>query len=212
MQSKKRPLTAVMTLFCLIVAQAAAVPTGRLALVPWSGALPSSAAGLWPFASYQVFLPVAFGVAWWVALKAGDRFWRLTLGATMAVLLAQAATALVMVWNLTAAGYAAGFVAGKAISAGLIVAAVTFWLGGTRTRSTKWDPRGIPHLDWSSCAFFGGSVVVRGHLRSARTQPTYGRYPALNRPRGGSANLFDGPSSAPYPSAGAASPFASRTP
>ncbi|XBH20947.1 hypothetical protein V5R04_12075 [Jonesiaceae bacterium BS-20] len=53
----------------------------------------------------------------------------------MTVLLAHAATALVMVWNLTAAGYAAGFVAGKAIPAGLIVAAVTFWLGGSRTRS-----------------------------------------------------------------------------
>lgn len=38
MQSNKRPLTAVMTLFCLIVAQAAADPTGLLALVPWSGA------------------------------------------------------------------------------------------------------------------------------------------------------------------------------
>lgn len=135
MQSKKRALTAVLALLVLIIIQAAADPTGLLALVPWSGALPSVSAGLWSFAPYLIFLPVVGGLTWWTASRAGNHFWTLAIGVTMAVLLAQAATALVMVWDLTAAGYAAGFVAGKALPAGLIVAAGTYWLGGPRIQT-----------------------------------------------------------------------------
>lgn len=122
----------------LIVLQAIADPTGLLALVGWSGAIPSLATGFWTFAPYLVFIPVVLAVTWWVSLRAGDRFWTLSAGITLAVLLAQAATTLVMAGNLAVAGWAAGFVAAKAVPAALIVAAFTRWFGGPRdlTRHT----------------------------------------------------------------------------
>lgn len=134
MKSVRRPVVAVSTMLVLVVVQALADPTGLLALVGWSGARPQLDGGVWPFAPYAVFLPVLLGVVWWVAARAGDRFWTLTAGAVLAVLLAQAAACLVMTWNIPVAAWAAGYVTAKAIPAALIVAAFARWFGGPTTR------------------------------------------------------------------------------
>lgn len=133
-RSARRPIVAVIAMLALIVVQAAADPTGLLALVGWSGAIPQASAGIWPFAPYLVFVPVVLGVVWWVAVRAGDRFWTLTAGVVLAVLLAQAAACFVMTWDLAVAAWAAGFVTAKAVPAALIVAALARWLGGPTTR------------------------------------------------------------------------------
>lgn len=140
MKSVRRPLVAVSTMLVFILLQAVADPTGLLALVGWSGALPS--ASLWSWAPYLVFVPVLLIMLWWVALRAGARFWTLAAGITLSVLLAQAVTALSMTWNFAAAGHAAGFVAAKAVPAALIVAAFTRWLGGPGVR-TKFAPGSV---------------------------------------------------------------------
>lgn len=132
MKLVRRPAVALSTMLALVVIQAIADPTGLLALVGWSGAGLSFAAGLWSFAPYLVFVPVLLVVVWWVAVRAAERFWTLTAGVLLAVLLAQAVTALVMTWDLAAAGYAAGFVVAKAVPAALIVAGVTRCLGALR--------------------------------------------------------------------------------
>ncbi|MFB9308037.1 hypothetical protein BJY17_002493 [Agromyces hippuratus] len=132
----RRPLVAVASMLVLIVIQAVADPTGLLALVGWSGAIPQASAGVWPFAPYLVFVPVVLGVVWWAAVRAGDRFWTLTAGVVLAVLLAQAAACFVMTWDLAVAGWAAGFVTAKAVPAALIVAAIARWFGGPTTRQT----------------------------------------------------------------------------
>ncbi|MFF1634175.1 cellulase family glycosylhydrolase [Leifsonia sp. NPDC058248] len=134
MKSVRRPVVALSTTLALLVIQAVVDPTGLLALVGWSGALPSVSAGMWPFASYAVFVPVLLGVIWWVTLRAGGRFWTLTAGVVLAVLLAQASACLVMTWNLGVATWAAGYVVAKAIPAALIVAAFARWFGGPTTR------------------------------------------------------------------------------
>ncbi|KRC61593.1 hypothetical protein ASE14_12175 [Agromyces sp. Root81] len=135
-RSVRRPVVAITAMLALIVIQAVADPTGLLALVGWSGAIPQPSAGVWPFAPYVVFVPVVLGVVWWVAVRAGDRFWTLTAGVVLAVLLAQAAACFVMTWDLAVAGWAAGFVTAKAVPAALIVAALARWLGGPTTRQT----------------------------------------------------------------------------
>ena len=78
MKSVRRPVVAVSTMLVLVALQAVADPTGLLALVGWSGALPRFDAGAWPFAPYLVFVPVLLAVTWWAAARAGDRFWTLT--------------------------------------------------------------------------------------------------------------------------------------
>ncbi|MFB6611221.1 glycoside hydrolase family 5 protein [Agromyces sp. NPDC056379] len=135
-RAARRPIVAVVAMLALIVVQAVADPTGLLALVGWSGAIPQASAGIWPFAPYLVFVPVVLGVVWWVAVRAGDRFWTLTAGVVLAVLLAQAAACFVMTWDLAVAAWAAGFVTAKAVPAALIVAALARWLGGPTTRQS----------------------------------------------------------------------------
>ncbi len=136
MKSVRRPAVAVSTMLVLVAIQAVADPTGMLALVGWSGAQPQIAAGVWPFAPYAVFLPVLFVVVWWVSVRAGDRFWTLTAGVTLAVLLAQAAACFVMTWNIPVAAWAAGYVTAKAVPAALIVAAFARWFGGPTERQS----------------------------------------------------------------------------
>ena len=101
--------------------------------------------GLWPLAPYVVFVPVLLAIVWWASIRAGDRFWTLTAGVVLAVLLAQAAACLVMTWDLALAVWAAGFVTAKAVPAALIVAALTRWFGGPTTgsrsrRGSLWPP------------------------------------------------------------------------
>ncbi len=136
MKSVRRPAVAVSTMLVLVVVQAVADPTGLLALVGWSGAQPRFDAGAWPFAPYVVFVPVLLGVVWWAAVRAGARFWTLTAGVVLAVLLAQAAACFFMTWNLAVAGWAAGYVTAKAVPAALIVAAFARWFGGPTTRES----------------------------------------------------------------------------
>ncbi|SDS58964.1 Aryl-phospho-beta-D-glucosidase BglC, GH1 family [Microterricola viridarii] len=146
-------------MLALVALQAAADPTGLLALVGWSGALPSLAAGAWTFAPYLVFVPVLLGVLWWATARAGERFWTHTAGIVLAVLLAQAATTLVMTGDLAAAGYAAGFVAGKAIPAALIVAALTRLFGGPRKPRTL-----APGLVWPPAVLFAALAPLLAGL------------------------------------------------
>ncbi len=163
----------------LVVIQAIADPTGLLALVGWSGALPQLSAGVWPFAPYVVFVPVLLVVVWWVALRAGDRFWTLVPGFVLAVLLAQAAACLVMTWNLGVAAWAAGYVTAKAVPAALIVAAFTRWFGGADAAvavapSGRWlcrsgcppccsppSRRWSPGMWWTGAAYAPGVPAAR---------------------------------------------------
>ncbi|MET0975227.1 MAG: cellulase family glycosylhydrolase, partial [Leifsonia sp.] len=145
MKSVRRPAVALSVTLVLVVIQAVIDPTGLLALAGWSGATPQLDDGVWPFAPFAVFLPVLLAVTWWVAVRAGDRFWTLTAGIVLAVMLAQAATTLVMTWNPGVAAWAAGFVTAKAVPAALIVAAFTRWFGGPTTRQSRatgrlWPP------------------------------------------------------------------------
>ena len=64
MKSVRRPAVALGTMLVLVLVQAIADPTGLLALVGWSGALPQLDA-VWTLAPYVVYLPVLFGVVWW---------------------------------------------------------------------------------------------------------------------------------------------------
>lgn len=124
MSSNRRPLVAVISILVLVVIQAAADPTGLLALVGWPGGELRFDLGLWPLASTLVFTPVLLLLVWWSAARAGGKFWLLTAGFTIAVLVAQAAAALAMVGDLAVAGRAASYVAAKAVPAALIVAAM----------------------------------------------------------------------------------------
>src|SRR6218665_1155164 len=105
MKSVRRPVVALSTMLLLVVIQAVLDPTGLLALVGWSGAQPQLVDGIWPLAPYVVFVPVLFGVVWWAAVRAGDRYWTLVPGIVLAVLLAQAAATLVMTGNLAVAAW-----------------------------------------------------------------------------------------------------------
>ena len=136
MKSVRRPAVALSTMIVLVAIQAIADPTGLLALVGWSGAQPRFDVGAWPLAPYAMFVPVVLGVTWWVAARAGDRFWTLVAGVVLAVMLAQAATCLVMTWDVAAAAWAAGYVTAKAVPAALVVAALARWFGGPTSRTT----------------------------------------------------------------------------
>lgn len=133
MRRLRRPIVAVAAASVLVLVQAFADPTGLLALVGWPGGTLQWQLG-WPLAPYLVFVPVLLGVVWWSALRAGERFWTMFAGVVLAVLLAQAATCLVMTWDASLAAWAAGYVTAKALPAALIVAAVTRWAGGRSTR------------------------------------------------------------------------------
>src|SRR5690349_6792292 len=141
----RRPLVALCTMLVLVVVQAFLDPTGLLALVGWSGALPRLEAGLWPFATIAVFVPVLLAVTWWVAACAGDRYWTLVPGIVLAVMLAQAAACLAMTWDAATAAWAAGYVTAKAVPVALVVAAVARWFGGpverrVEARGSVWVP------------------------------------------------------------------------
>lgn len=136
MRSLRRPLVALSGMLLLVVVQAVADPTGLLALVGWSGAAPRWT-DLWTLAPYLVFLPVLLAMTWWVALRAGDRFWTLALGFVLAILLAQAAACLVMTWDLAIAAWASAYIVAKAVPAALLVAAAARWLGGPVARETQ---------------------------------------------------------------------------
>lgn len=174
MAQVRRPVVAVATLLLLALIQAVADPTGLMALVGYSGALPSSSAGWWSFAPYLVFVPVMGAMAWWVAHRAGERFWLLAAGLTLAVLLAQAAAALAMSGNLAVAGWAAGYVVAKAVPAAVITAAITRWLGGPRSPGRHPAGRSLPPalafgalstllsgLWWTGAAYAPGLPVPR---------------------------------------------------
>ena len=166
MKSVRRPAVALLTTLVLVVIQAVADPTGLLALVGWSGALPQLDA-VWTWAPYVVYLPVLLGVVWWAAVRAGDRFWTLTAGVVLAVMLAQAAACLVMTWDLATAGWAAGYVTAKAVPAALIVAAFTRWFGGRpNARSTTSRRSGCPRC--SSPPSRRSSPACGGRARSTR--------------------------------------------
>ncbi|WP_104091864.1 glycoside hydrolase family 5 protein [Arthrobacter sp. GMC3] len=135
MISARRPLVAICGTIILVLIQAVVDPTGLLALVGFSGAQPQFDRGIWPLAPYVVFVPVLLVGTWWVAVRAGERFWTLAAGITLTVMLAQAATCLFMTWDPAVAAWSAGFVTGKALPAALIVAGLTRWLGGSRTRT-----------------------------------------------------------------------------
>jgi len=134
MKRSRRVIVALSSTLALVLIQAVLDPTGLLALVGWSGAVPSLEAGVWPFAAYAVFLPVLLGVVWWVAARAGERFRTLFPGVVLAVLLAQAAACLVMTGDVAVSAWGAGFVTAKALPAAAIIAALTRWLGGRPQR------------------------------------------------------------------------------
>ncbi|WP_394551887.1 glycoside hydrolase family 5 protein [Agromyces sp. MMS24-JH15] len=177
MTSLRRPIVTLSALGMLVAIQAVLDPTGLLALVGWSGAQPGLAAGIWPFAPYAVFVPVLLGTAWWVARRAGDRYWTLVAGLVLAILLAQAAACLVMTWDLAHSAWAAGYVTAKAVPAALVVAAFARWFGGPSTRDLRepgspwavWLPAGmfavvtpfIAGMWWTSAAFAPGVPVAR---------------------------------------------------
>lgn len=171
MSRHRRPLVAVLSMVALVVLQAVADPTGLLALVGWPGGALRFDLGLWPLASTLIFTPVLLVVVWWVASRVGRRFWLLALGFVLAVLLAQAATALAMTGDLSTAGRAAGYVTAKAVPAALIVAALTRWVCGRAdadaqaTREAKQPPTwGAGGPVRRAHAADGGGVVDRGAL------------------------------------------------
>ena len=140
MKSVRRPAVALSATLALVLIQAVADPTGLLALVGWSGAQPRIDAGAWPLAPYAVFVPVLLAVVWWAAIRAGDRFWTLSPGVVLAVMLAQAAACLVMTGDVAIAAWAAGFVTAKAVPAALIIAALTRWFGGRPNDASASSP------------------------------------------------------------------------
>ncbi|GAA2972237.1 hypothetical protein JOD63_000079 [Microbacterium terrae] len=142
MKSVRRPVVALATTVILVALQAFLDPTGLLALVGWSGALPALDRGLWPLAPYVVFVPVLLVTVWWAALRAGDRYWTLVAGVVLAVVLAQAVTCLAMTGDLANSAWAAGYVTAKAVPAALLVAAITRLFGG-RTEKTRTTPGAV---------------------------------------------------------------------
>jgi len=160
MSSVRRPLVALGTTAVLVVVEAIADPTGLLALVGWPGG--HLEALWWQWAPYVVFVPVLLAVVWWSAVRAGARFWTMAAGATLAVLLAQAATCLAMTGNPIVAGWASGYVTAKAIPAALIVAAVTRLAGGRRTEARS--PRVFPGTVWPAAVLFGAIAPLLSGL------------------------------------------------
>lgn len=158
MRSFRRPVVALATTLVLVAIQAIIDPTGVLALVGWSGAVPQLDAA-WTLAPYLVYVPVLIGVVWWVALRAGDRYWTLTAGVVLAVMLAQAVTCLVMTWDPAIAAWAAAYVTAKAVPAALVVAAFARWLGGPTDRQ-KHEPGAV----WVPAALFAAAAPLLAGL------------------------------------------------
>ncbi|MBD3943278.1 cellulase family glycosylhydrolase [Microbacterium sp. NEAU-LLC] len=177
MRGLRRPIVAVVAACVLIVLQAVADPTGLLALVGWPGG-GLQAALVWPLAPYAVFIPVLLGVVWWSAVRAGERFWTMFAGVVLAVLLAQAATAFVMVLDAATAAWAAGYVTAKALPAAAIVAAATRWLGGRTSRPTF--ERGSV---WPAAIAFGALAPIAAG--SWWTGAAYAPMVPAPRPEGG---------------------------
>ncbi|MWB98484.1 hypothetical protein GB864_07975, partial [Agromyces sp. MMS17-SY077] len=163
MQSFRRPLVALVATVVLVVVQALLDPTGLLALVGFSGAQPVFDRGLWPLAPYVVYVPVLLAVVWWAALRAGDRYWTLVPGVVLAVLIAQAATALAMTGDVANAAWSAGYVTIKAVPAALLVAAAARIFGGRSERSRR-EPGAVllPSLALAAIA-----PLVAGHWWTA---------------------------------------------
>ncbi|MGX5695570.1 glycoside hydrolase family 5 protein [Agromyces soli] len=145
MRQFRRPIVAVSTTAVLLLIQAIIDPTGLLALVGWPGGMPRAELW-WPIARYVVFVPVMLVVVWWTAVKAGERFWTMTAGAVLAALLAQAAAVLAMTGDPALAGWAAGYITAKALPSALIIAGLTWLLGG---RGVRVDGDGGGGLDTS---------------------------------------------------------------
>ncbi|BDV30625.1 glycoside hydrolase family 5 protein [Microbacterium terricola] len=158
MRPIRRPVVALITMLALVAVQAIADPTGLLALVGWSGA-GARVDAAWTWAPYVVYLPVLLGVLWWVSVRAGDRFWTLVPGVVLAVMLAQAATGLVMTWDPAIAAWAAAYVTAKAVPAALIVAAFARWFGGPSDRQ-KHEPGAI----WVPAALFAATAPLLAGL------------------------------------------------
>lgn len=158
MRSYRRPFVALVAMLALVAVQAIADPTGLLALVGWSGALPRIDVP-WTLAPYAVYLPVLLGVLWWAALRAGDRYWTLVPGVVLAILLAQAAAALVMTWDASAAAWASAYVTAKAVPAALIVAAFARWFGGPTDRARR-----APGSVWLPAALFAAAAPLLAGL------------------------------------------------
>ena len=164
MSTIRRPLVALCASVVLIAVQMVLDPTGLLALVGWSGATPEFGRGLWPFAPYVVFLPVMLGMVWWVARRAGDRFWTLAVGNVLAVLLAQAATLLAMTGDLANSAWGAGYVTGKALPAALIIAGLHSL--GSAAREQGASRRGAVLVP--AIAVRGGRATRRGSMVDGR--------------------------------------------
>lgn len=181
----RRPAVAVSTTLVLIIAQAILDPTGLLALVGWSGATPRPEDGLWPIAGYAVFLPVLLVVTWWVAARAGDRYWTLVPGLVLAVLLAQAAACLAMTGDPAVAAWAGGYVTVKAVPAALLVAAVTRRLGGPTSRSTR-----AAGSIWPAAALFAVVAPLAGLAGSWWTGAAYAPGTPVARPDHGPLSVI----------------------
>ncbi|MFH8252315.1 glycoside hydrolase family 5 protein [Microbacterium sp. B2969] len=171
----RRPLVALCAMLVLVIVQAILDPTGLLALVGWSGALPAFDRGLWPVAPYVVFVPVLLGITWWTAARAGDRYWTLVPGLVLAVLLAQAATVLAMTGDLALSAWAAGYVTAKAIPAALIVAGFARRLGGPTDRQRR-DPGSV----WAPALLLAAVAPLLAGLWG--TAPVYAAAVPVARP------------------------------
>jgi len=177
MRGLRRPIVAVVAASVLVVLQAVADPTGLLALVGWPGGGLQPAL-VWPLAPYAVFIPVLLGVVWWAAIRAGERFWTMFAGVVLAVMLAQAAACLVMVWDAATAAWAAGYVTAKALPAAAIVAAATRWLGGRSSRPVH-ERGGV----WPAAIAFGALAPIAAG--SWWTGAAYAPLVPTPRPEGG---------------------------
>jgi endoglycosylceramidase len=139
MRSVRRPVVAVVATSALLLAQAAADPTGLLALVGWPGGTPQADLW-WPLARYVVFVPVLLAVVWWSAVRAGERYWTMSAGVVLAALLAKSATCLAMTGDLAVSAWASGYTTGKAVPTALVVAGVV------RLADRRRDDAGrVPH-------------------------------------------------------------------
>lgn len=151
MSVSRRPLLAAVTMQAIIVLQFVVDFEGDWLLANLAVHMPA-AQPWWPVVRYAVYIPVALGLIWFAASKAGDRFCTMWLAGTWAVLLAQFATLLATTWDLLLAAYLSGLALAFAAPAGLVVALVTRFAGGAvdreaqieQRRSIGRDPLAIP--------------------------------------------------------------------
>lgn len=151
---------ATLALSVLVIAQAAADPSGLLSLLGWTGAHLWPIRAPWQVAPFVVYLPVLLGLTWWtVRTIAGTRwlFAATASGVVLAVLLAKLAMSLVAAGDLTAAAWGSGFALAKAIPAALIVAGVVAVAG--RRRQVP-DPLPKAPSVWVGALAFGALAPV----------------------------------------------------